>query len=114
MLAFIGTIIITCCTRPAGLPDLSCGPIFICCSGYLSFHLRPGGWERTTSRPLPQGVTPKSQLTWYDRKGNPLETLGPPADYDEPVISRDGKLLAFTQGTRSSRNIWIRDLTRRT
>jgi len=58
-----------------------------------------------------QGVTPQSQLAWYDRKGNVLETLGAPADYEEPVISPDGKLLAFTQGTRNSRNIWIRDLT---
>jgi hypothetical protein len=61
-----------------------------------------------------QGVTPKSQLTWYDRKGHALQTLGAPANYDEVVISRDGKFLAFTQGTRSSRSIWIRDLTRGT
>jgi len=65
-------------------------------------------------KPFLQGVNPQSQLAWYDRKGNILQTLGAPADYDEPVISPNGKFLAFTQGTRSARSIWIRDLTRGT
>src|SRR5215475_2796059 len=71
-------------------------------------------WERCTTLAFLQGAPPKSQLTWYDRKGNALQTLGAPADYEGVVISPDGKFLAFTQGTRSSRSIWIRDLIRGT
>jgi eukaryotic-like serine/threonine-protein kinase len=53
------------------------------------------------------------QLTWYDRKGKVLGVTGPPADYDEPAMSLDGKYVAVTHGTLGFGNsIWIHDLTR--
>jgi len=61
------------------------------------------------------GETRQSQLTWYDRKGKVLGTAGPPAVYDEPAISLDGKYVAVARkspGTGSG--IWVHDLARAT
>jgi len=61
-----------------------------------------------------QGVTPKSQLTWYDRKGVALQSLGAPAYYQEPAFSPDGKSLVFSRTTGGGRGLWIRDMMRGT
>ena len=56
------------------------------------------------------------QLTWYDRAGQPLSTVGDPADYASPALSPDGHWLAV--GVRDpasrSRDIWLLDLLRGT
>jgi len=60
-------------------------------------------------------VTNPTTLTWLDRSGNPIGTLGEVADYASPDLSRDGQRLAVCiRGSNGKRNIWIFDLTRGT
>ncbi len=40
---------------------------------------------------------PESQLTWFNRTGRPLGTLGPAGDYNHVRLSLDGLLVAFDQ-----------------
>jgi serine/threonine protein kinase len=51
----------------------------------------------------------RSQLTWFDRQGNPLSTLVEPGFVAHPRISPDQRTVAFvrTEGTNS--DIWLRD-----
>ena len=56
----------------------------------------------------------ESQPTWYDRKGAPLSTVGPPGSYDHPEISPDGKQLAIDRAESSGRDLWLMDLSRGT
>ena len=79
-------------------------------TGRASFTVAEGGVLAYLA-----GEHRQSQLTWYDRKGKALGTAGPPADYDEPAMSLDGKYVAVAQGTFGSvRSIWVRDLMRAT
>ena len=57
-----------------------------------------------------------SQLSWFDRSGHPLETVGPPADYNRPRLSHRGDRLAvdITDPQTGNTDIWILDLTRHT
>jgi serine/threonine protein kinase len=58
-------------------------------------------------------VTNPSRLTWLDRNGNVIGTLGDAADYSSPALSPDGQRLAV--GIRDSsgkRHIWVFDLVR--
>jgi len=55
-----------------------------------------------------------SQLTWFDRKGTKLGTLGDPADYVDVAISPDGSRVAtsvmnLAQGTR---DLWTFEVAR--
>ncbi len=54
----------------------------------------------------------KSQLTWFDRSGKALETLGQPGLVANPAISPDGRRIAFEQISSDGRNIdiWTREL----
>ncbi len=58
----------------------------------------------------------RTQLEWFDRSGKRLGTLGEPADYTNPAISPDQKMVAM--GKRDSetktRDIWVIDLQRGT
>ncbi len=53
----------------------------------------------------------QSVLTWRDRDGQVLGTIGEPDDYFEPALSHDGRRLAVAVGSNSS-DIWIYDLAR--
>jgi Tol biopolymer transport system component len=55
-----------------------------------------------------------SQLTWVDRSGKALATLGQPGIIANPNLSRDGTRLAVERTDPQSRNIdiWLMDLTR--
>ena len=57
---------------------------------------------------------PGSRLTFVDRTGRELETLGDAGEYSNPVLSPDGRRLAFALTDKNSRksDVWIRDLTR--
>ncbi len=60
-------------------------------------------------------VTNPTTLTWLDRSGNAIGTLGEVAEYASPDLSRDGRRLAVSiRGSNGKRNIWIFDLTRGT
>jgi WD40 repeat protein len=54
------------------------------------------------------------QLTWYDRAGKPLGTVGPAGDYNDPAFSPDGKRLALVRMDPTSRSadVWSFDLAR--
>jgi len=58
----------------------------------------------------------KRQLTWYNRAGKRLTTVGDPAGYSSPALSPDGKLLAVTirDAATKPRALWVFDLTRST
>jgi Tol biopolymer transport system component len=58
----------------------------------------------------------RTQLAWFDRSGRRLGTVGEPADYSNPAISPDQKMVAL--GKRDpetkTRDIWVIDLERGT
>jgi Tol biopolymer transport system component/predicted Ser/Thr protein kinase len=55
-----------------------------------------------------------SDLTWYDRQGKRLGTVGEPAVYTNPALSPDGRRLAVGRldPATNNRNIWVLDLVR--
>jgi hypothetical protein len=56
-----------------------------------------------------------SQLAWFDRGGKQLETLGAPADYTEPRLSRDGRRMAVgISDSQGGADLWLFDLAGRT
>jgi Tol biopolymer transport system component len=52
-----------------------------------------------------------SQLTWFDRGGKPMGTVGPPATFDNVRLSPDGTRVATDQPDATGRNIdiWVYD-----
>jgi len=77
---------------------------------YPFFDVSPGG--ALVYRPsLGRFV---SQLTWLDRTGRPVGTLGEPDRYTNLSLSRDGRRVAVSKTTGSPPNvdIWLFDLTR--
>ena len=57
----------------------------------------------------------RTQLTWYDRKGKALGTIGPRGDHDTPAISPDGKSVVVSrQNPGEGRSIWVYDVMRET
>ncbi|HEY3841185.1 MAG TPA: protein kinase [Bryobacteraceae bacterium] len=54
------------------------------------------------------------QLTWYDRTGKRLGTVGGVDEYSGPALSPDGKRLAVAVGSLAAktRDIWVYDLVR--
>ncbi|MEO8132186.1 MAG: hypothetical protein ABI822_34135, partial [Bryobacteraceae bacterium] len=60
------------------------------------------------------GTADMGQLTWMNRRGQRLGTLGEAADhYDfRGCISPDGSKIALTRGGSESTDIWVHDLSR--
>jgi Tol biopolymer transport system component/predicted Ser/Thr protein kinase len=54
------------------------------------------------------------ELTWYDRQGKKLGTVGEPGNYTNPALSPDGKRLAVSRfdPAAGARAIWVLDLAR--
>jgi eukaryotic-like serine/threonine-protein kinase len=54
----------------------------------------------------------KSQLTWFNRKGETTGAMGAPGAFANPKISSDGRRLAFEQTDMDGRHvdIWIHEL----
>jgi serine/threonine protein kinase len=63
---------------------------------------------------LQTGSTPDRQLSWYDRDGKVLGTVGEPGDYQDLVLSPDGTRVALNKGSGQTSNIWLLDLARDT
>ncbi|MGA8366630.1 MAG: protein kinase domain-containing protein [Candidatus Acidiferrales bacterium] len=55
-----------------------------------------------------------SQMTWYNRNGEKLGTVGQPGLNTSSALSPDGTRLAVGVGERGARDIWIYDLKRGT
>jgi len=64
----------------------------------------------------PGSGTPGTQLAWFDRSGKRLGTVGEPADYSNPAISPDQKMVAVgkVDPQTKTRDIWVNDLQRGT
>jgi Tol biopolymer transport system component len=61
------------------------------------------------------GTGMRSQLTWIDRAGRELGTLGPPGDYLAPALSPDGTRVAVTRRDEDpAGDIWTIDVARQT
>jgi len=58
--------------------------------------------------------TVTSQMTWYNRNGEKLGTVGEPGPYSSSALSPDGTRLASGMGESGARDIWIYDLKRGT
>ncbi len=54
-----------------------------------------------------------TQLTWYDRSGKPLGTVGEREKHSDPIVSPDGKQLAVLEGDPYW-DLWVYDLQRGT
>jgi eukaryotic-like serine/threonine-protein kinase len=52
------------------------------------------------------------QLVWFDRSGKQLGPLGPPGEYNDIVISPDGKRLAMQRLVDGNSDVWLMDLER--
>jgi serine/threonine protein kinase/Tol biopolymer transport system component len=53
-----------------------------------------------------------SQLTWFDRSGRKLGTLGPPNAYRSTVLSPDGTKVAAQVGWTVGSDVWIAEVSR--
>ncbi len=60
----------------------------------------------------PNGFT--SQMTWYNREGEKLGSVGEPGRYSSSALSPDGTRLAVGVGDAGARDIWVYDLKRGT
>ncbi len=59
------------------------------------------------------GGTEDTQLTWFDRSGKPLGTLGALGSYNNVALSRDGARAAVSQSDQSNHlDIWLIDTAR--
>jgi len=57
-----------------------------------------------------------TQLTWFDRKGKPLGSVGPPGGYFNLSVSLDERKLAVSRlaSRTGTRDLWLYDLSRGT
>jgi eukaryotic-like serine/threonine-protein kinase len=57
-------------------------------------------------------TTSDQQLTWYNREGKVLETLGEAGHYQFLALSPDGTRVALSKRSGKTANIWLLDLSR--
>ena len=77
---------------------------------YAYFSVSPAGvlaYETTA------GVL-STQMTWFNRAGEKLGTVGRPAYYTAPALSADGTRLGVAVGWFGKRDIWVYDMKRGT
>jgi eukaryotic-like serine/threonine-protein kinase len=55
-----------------------------------------------------------SQMTWYNSKGERIETVGEPGLYSSSALSADGTRIAASVGEHGARDIWVYDMKRGT
>jgi Tol biopolymer transport system component len=60
------------------------------------------------------GIGGEAQLTWFDRHGKPVGTVGEPGQYVEFALSRDGMKVAASEIRSGNEDVWIFDAARRT
>jgi Tol biopolymer transport system component len=57
------------------------------------------------------GMTSRTEiLTWYDRSGKPLGTVGEQGEFYDLDLSPDGKKIAATELNTATATIWVHDL----
>jgi dipeptidyl aminopeptidase/acylaminoacyl peptidase len=61
------------------------------------------------------GGSGNTQLTWFDRAGKRLGTIGSAGEYLNPQLSPDGSRLVFERRSgQGDRDVWLMDLSRET
>jgi hypothetical protein len=89
----------------AGIPQFSAST-----TGVLVFR----------SGPAIGSVTPITHLTWFDRTGKALGTVGEPGQYNTVALSPDGTRVAFSRGAptgsvgRPRVDLWVHEFARNT
>ena len=60
------------------------------------------------------GVSDSSQLTWFDREGKPIGTVGPAGSYNSPWLSPDERRVAFgrQEPQGGGADIWLIEIAR--
>jgi serine/threonine protein kinase len=58
------------------------------------------------------GHNDEQRLSWFDRSGRRLGTIGEPGGYQSPRLSPDGRRLAFDRSKAGAFDIWEMDLER--
>ncbi|HXW07393.1 MAG TPA: protein kinase, partial [Vicinamibacterales bacterium] len=78
--------------------------------GFAWFAASPGG----TLAYLSQGaVATETQLTWRDREGGPLGTIGTPGDYGQIALSPDERNVALEiRDAAGQFDLWVMDVAR--
>ena len=76
-----------------------------------------GGWAAFSASAndvleFTRSAASERQLTWYDREGKVMGTLGEPGDYYDLALSPDGTRLAVRKERGDLANIWPLDLSR--
>jgi Tol biopolymer transport system component len=85
----------------AAFPNAPFGMFSVSRNGVLAYRQGP--------------VTNPKRLTWFDRSGNVIGTLGEVADYTNPALSPDGQRLAVgIRDSNGKRSIRVFDLARGT
>ena len=59
-----------------------------------------------------RGSLSNRQLVWFDRQGKQLGLVGPPGDFNDIVLSPDGKRAALQRLEGGNSDIWLIDLAR--
>ena len=79
-------------------------------SAFMNFAISRDGSVLTYRPYEQQGI---AQLTWFDRAGRNVGSLGPPGDYTHPRLSHDGKRVALVVPDTESgnRDIWLMDIS---
>jgi len=57
---------------------------------------------------------PRRTIVLVDRRGQETELIARPGAYQDPKVSPDGKLVAFSEGNGDRSDIWLYDLARTT
>jgi Tol biopolymer transport system component len=75
---------------------------------------RRGAFSASHNGVLAYRSVGETQLTWFDRNGRQLGTVGPPGRYRNPAISRDEQRLAVARIDRETGapDIWLIELAR--
>jgi eukaryotic-like serine/threonine-protein kinase len=60
------------------------------------------------------GSQQKEQLTWFDRSGKELETIGPASQFRGVALAPDGRHIAAATGEGANTQLWLLDGTRGT
>ena len=80
-------------------------------SGRFAFSTTPDGALAFLRR---VNLNPLTQLTWFNRRGQTIGTVGPPARLSGPAIAPDDRRVAVTRHDENGSDLWMFDLTRGT
>lgn len=95
----------------SGEPRAVARDIATLASGRYAFSVTPGGALAFLRRSEQNPVT---RLTWFDRRGKPIGSVGQPGRFADLSIAPDGNRLAVTRTDDHGSAIWVFEMTRGT